>query len=164
MRNVAVGSGRRKNKNTLLPNYPVARASDAASSLKPNAFLISSPGFPVSFYPATLYWGSAPNMSSGDPPPRSMSSGSVLGKHLRGKENLEAERTVLIPKTLRIHDPSEAAKSCMWSTLGIKNERVRSLNGASLFKAFESKGDHRATVLQANPAAFCRSLNFHESS
>lgn len=176
MRNVAVGSGRRKNKNTLLPNYPhieVVRASDAAShlsSLKPNAFLISSPGFPVSFYPTTLYWGSAPNMSLADPPPRSMSSGSVLGKHLRGKENLEAERTVLIPKTLKIHDPNEAAKSSIWSTLGIKNETVRSLNGASLFKAFESKGDrqsnvdHRAMVLQANPAAFCRSLNFHESS
>ena len=31
---------------------------------------------------------------------------------------------VLVPKTLRIDDPSEAAKSSIWATLGIKNESV----------------------------------------
>lgn len=108
-----------------------------------------------------------PLVSPADPPPPTISPASVLGKHSRGRENVEAERRVLIPKTLRIHDPSEAAKSSIWSALGIKNERIGSLNGAALFKAFESKGDnvdHRAMVLQANPAAFCRSLNFHETT
>ncbi|KAH6824694.1 hypothetical protein C2S53_001923 [Perilla frutescens var. hirtella] len=170
MRNVPVGSGRRKNKNALLPSYrhiviPEARASDGN-----NGFLISPSGFPVTFYPAALYWGGSAvaNVQLSSPT-------SILGKHSREgaairPSNLDAERSVLIPKTLRIHDSSEAAKSSIWTTLGIKNEKAGSFNGAGgLFKAFQSKGDrhsrvdHRAMVLQANPAAFSRSLNFHES-
>lgn len=137
MRNVAVGSGRRKTKNSLAPNYHSIMVSDA------DTFVFSPHGFPVSFYPASFYCGA--------PPP-------VLGKHSR--ENLDG---VLVPKTLRIHDPSEAAKSSIWTTLGIKSD------GVGLFKgSFESKGDgrrgvnERAVLLQANPAALSRSLNFHE--
>ena len=43
---------------------------------------------------------------------------------------------VLVPKTLRIDDPSEAAKSSIWATLGIKNESV---SGGGMFKACQSK-------------------------
>ncbi|WRX17939.1 hypothetical protein QQP08_010426 [Theobroma cacao] len=65
-----------------------------------------------------------------------------------------------------IDDPSEAAKSSIWATLGIKNE---SLSGGGLFKAFHLKSDEKnhiaktSPVLKANPAALSRSLNFHES-
>ncbi|KAI3467331.1 hypothetical protein Pfo_023994 [Paulownia fortunei] len=301
MRNVPVGSGRRKNKNVVVPNYRHIMVSDTLqetradaingihlSSLKPNGFLIfgsdrslcesmnstlnlaersqncvpnefyehsskssSAPsnstekgghaaaqesglqnfkdmpsqvpcfpqppwscpwnsvkwrspnpppafgpsGFPVTFYPATPYWGSSipspwnvswvSSTSSSGPSTMSTSpTSSTLGKHSRegtmvgpsnfGEENLSkkrsAERSVLIPKTLRIDDPNEAANSSIWSTLGIKNEKIGSTNKTSLFKAFESKGDRHSSidntmmVLQANPAAFSRSLNFHESA
>ncbi|KAL2226147.1 cyclic dof factor 1 [Sesamum indicum] len=268
MRNVPVGSGRRKNKNAVVPNYrhitfldTLTRADaingSRLSSLKPNGFLVfgsdtqlcesmnctlnlgersqncvpnefyehssisstrtsnstekdghaamqesdlhisqnrmqwtsSKPpttfgqsGFPVTFYPATPYWGSA--VTSPWNVPLVSSTSSILGKHSReetmvrssnlGKENLSEkvgrERSVLVPKTLRIDDPDEAAKSSIWSTLGIKKEKIGSINGKSLFKAFETKGDRNsnidntAVVLQANPAALCRSLNFHEST
>ncbi|KAK4430006.1 Cyclic dof factor 2 [Sesamum alatum] len=269
MRNVPVGSGRRKNKNAVVPNYrhitfldTLTRADaingSRLSSLKPNGFLVfgsdrqpcesmsctlnlgersqncvpnefyehssrssigtsnstdkegraamqesgvqlsqnrvqwTSPqpptafgrsGFPVTFYPATPFWGSAAT-SPWNVPLVSSTSSSVLGKHSRaettvrssnlGKENLSekvsAERSVLVPKTLRIDDPDEAAKSSIWSTLGIKREKIGSINEKGLFKAFETKGDRNrnidntAMVLQANPAALSRSLNFHEST
>lgn len=85
-------------------------------------------------------------------------------------QDKDGERSVLIPKTLRIDDLDEAAKSSMWSTLGIKNEKNDSANGARLFKAFNSKDDERThesdtnLVLQANPAALSRSHNFQEST
>ncbi|XP_048329903.2 cyclic dof factor 3 [Ziziphus jujuba] len=153
------------------------------------------PGFPMSFYPAAAYWNcpvpgtwnfpwfSSPQPSS--PSQKSPSSGSnspTLGKHSRDggdavkpDSNLEQEEppkqkngsSVLVPKTLRIDDPSEAAKSSIWATLGIKND---SISGGGLFKAFQSKGDEKSniaetsSILLANPAALSRSLNFHESS
>lgn len=123
MRNVPVGSGRRKNKATVAQNFHHIMVSDA--------FLIA----PNSFYPA--YWV------------------PTLGKHSREEESF-------IPKTLRIDDPNEAAKSSIWSTL-----KEGSLSGTGrIFKAFQSKAattlDNTAMVLQANPAAFSRSINFHE--
>ncbi|CBI31946.3 unnamed protein product, partial [Vitis vinifera] len=204
MRNVPVGAGRRKNKNSSASQYrhimvsealQTARASAAngihhpalgnngtvlnfgsdepvvknfqafsphvpcfpgaswsypwnpaqwSSKIPPPAFC--PPGFPISFYPAPAYWGSNP------------------GKEDHQKEN-NPERGVWIPKTLRIDDPNEAAKSSIWTTLGIKNDGS---NGGSLLKAFQSKGDEKkriaemSPVLQANPAALSRSLNFHE--
>lgn len=161
--------------------------------MPPPAFLHS--GFPVSFYPAPPYWGcTVPgswNMPCLSPPSSALSHTSpcsgpnspTLGKHSRdgnvlnpastqkeepAKENSSSERCVLIPKTLRIDDPSEAAKSSIWATLGIKNEKISSVNGGGLFKAFQTKGDDKnhvvetSPVLQANPAALSRSLSFHE--
>ncbi|KAK9054477.1 hypothetical protein SSX86_025555 [Deinandra increscens subsp. villosa] len=101
---------------------------------------------------------------------------SVLGKHPANEESEESVKsndfkkqrsTVLTPKTLRIHDPDEAAKSSIWVTLGIKNEHT---GRGDLFKAFQSKGNEKrkdkaaepSPVLQANPAAFSRSLWFQE--
>ncbi|TXG56515.1 hypothetical protein EZV62_017828 [Acer yangbiense] len=143
------------------------------------------PGFPVSIYPEAAYWGCtipgqwnipclSPTYSSLSP------TTSTLGKHSRDgniispaisdKEELSrgAQRSVLVPKTLRIDDPSEAAKSSIWATLGIKSEKTTT--GEGLFKGFQSKsGDKNyiaetSVVLQANPAAFFRSRNFHEST
>ncbi|KAG7975107.1 hypothetical protein I3843_06G080700 [Carya illinoinensis] len=105
----------------------------------------------------------------------------ILGKHSRdGKilnpENSQQEETVKeqsseryvwIPETLRIDVSDEAAKSSIGTIHGTKNEKINSVNG-SLFKAFQSKGHDKShvietsRVLQANPAALSRSLNFHE--
>ncbi|KAK1410168.1 hypothetical protein QVD17_36703 [Tagetes erecta] len=157
------------------------------------------PGFPMPIYPAAPYWGCAipvPGPSPGSwnmqwvpppanfhPPPQAAyaasTSGPVspLGKHSRAengeeemtKEN-ETEKSLWVPKTLRIDDPDEAAKSSIWATLGIKNDRSVGGSGGGMFKAFQSKSEDKKPVkeaspaLQANPAALSRSLNFQESS
>ncbi|XP_076901692.1 cyclic dof factor 1-like isoform X1 [Bidens hawaiensis] len=158
------------------------------------------PGFPMPFYPAPPYWGCAipvpvpgpgpgpwnvqwvPPPANFHPAPYTASPSSpispTLGKHSRAetgedeiiKENA-AEKSLWVPKTLRIDDPEEAAKSSIWATLGIKNDRTTvGTNGGGMFKAFESKSDEKSPVkeaspaLQANPAALSRSLNFQESS
>jgi hypothetical protein len=74
------------------------------------------------------------------------------------------EKSLWVPKTLRIDDPDEAAKSSIWATLGIKPGDPGS------FKPFQSKVESKgqksdtAQVLQANPAALSRSQSFQESS
>ncbi|KAI3759291.1 hypothetical protein L6452_06994 [Arctium lappa] len=131
---------------------------------------ICPPGYPpMPIYPSP-YWSSVPWLH----PATSATNFSILGKHSTDgeeiKPNEEPKRqknSVLIPKTLRIDDPDEAAKSSIWETLGIKKENSSKGN---LFKAFQAKGDekkkHPATepspLLQANPAAFSRSLCFQE--
>ncbi|KAM0987191.1 hypothetical protein ACFX2G_011527 [Malus domestica] len=163
-----------------------------ASAMPPPGFCHS--GFPMSFYPAPPYWGCtvpgpwnvpclSPSSTLSHCATRSGPNSPTLGKHSRdedipnpsssqneepAKEN-SSERCVWIPKTLRIDDPNEAARSSIWATLGIKNEKGNCTNeGGGLFKAFQSKGDEKnhvveaSPVLQANPAAFSRSLNFRE--
>lgn len=129
---------------------------------------ICPPGYPpMPMYPSP-YWSSVSWLPA---------AGSILGKHSSDVEAIQPTGThegskkqrnsVLIPKTLRIDDPDEAAKSSIWATLGIKNEHS---GRGDLFKAFQAKGNekekHTATVpspmLQANPAAFSRSLRFQE--
>lgn len=164
-----------------------------SSPVSPPAFC--PPGFPMPFYPAPPYWGctlpgawsipwvpqpSSPNHVA----PSSGPNSPTLGKHSRDENVLKAsnsgdeeppkennaEKCLWIPKTLRIDDPGEAARSSIWATLGIKNDKAESVSGGGLFKAFQSKNDEKSNhgeaspVLQANPAALSRSLNFHESS
>ncbi|KAJ9567263.1 hypothetical protein OSB04_003229 [Centaurea solstitialis] len=127
---------------------------------------ICPPGYhPMPIYPSP-YWSSGPWLHP------AASNFPILGKHSTDREeirpNEEPKRqknSVLIPKTLRIDDPDEAAKSSIWATLGIKKDNSSSSSRGDLFKAFQAKGDekkkHPATepspVLQANPAAFSRS-------
>lgn len=150
------------------------------------------PGYPMPFYPAPPYWvlpgpgpGPGPWSMQWVPPPANYhpapSTGPIsptLGKHSRaenGDEDLtkesEPEKSLWVPKTLRIDDPEEAAKSSIWATLGIKNDRSVGVNGSGIFKAFQSKSDEKNTsikdtspALQANPAALSRSRNFQETS
>ncbi|XP_010258324.1 PREDICTED: cyclic dof factor 2-like [Nelumbo nucifera] len=165
-----------------------------SSAVPPPAFCPSS--FPISFYPAATYWGcTVPgtwNIPWISQPPSSPSPGgpgsspnSPLGKHSRDGKVLKpsnsekedqlkqnsSEKCLWIPKTLRIDDPSEAARSSIWATLGIKNDKPDSKTAGGLLKVFQPKGDdeknHMAEtsqVLQANPAALSRSLNFQERS
>ncbi|CAL0315195.1 unnamed protein product [Lupinus luteus] len=146
----------------------------------------SQPCYPMAFYPTPAYWGvnvmPPPTWTAHPISPQSHSTtcsspnSPTLGKHSRDgniisqtnslKEKTGPESSVLIPKTLRIDDPGEAAKSSLWSTLGIMNEGG---GGGGLFKAFpSSKGGDKnhvveaSPVLHANPAALSRSLIFHE--
>lgn len=147
-------------------------------------------GFPLPFFPTPFWnctmpgnWNSSWFSSHSSPSNlKSTSSGPnspTLGKHSRDgdiikqdslhKEEPSKQRNgcVLVPKTLRFDDPSEAAKSSIWETLGIKNESV---SGGGMFKAFKSTNKDEknhveaSSVLRANPAALSRSLNFHENS
>ncbi|KAL3844668.1 hypothetical protein ACJIZ3_002071 [Penstemon smallii] len=157
-------------------------------------------GFPMPLYPTgPPYWAcampgnwnvpwvipSAPTDSQRHTPPRTGPSSPILGKHSRDenvpkpankkeddqRNEINSGKCLWIPKTLRIDDPREAAKSSIWTTLGIKNDRVHVIGGGGLFKAFDSKSKvdekthvlNTSAVLQANPAALSRSLNFHES-
>nr|DAD34898.1 TPA_asm: hypothetical protein HUJ06_005538 [Nelumbo nucifera] len=173
--------------------YPWNSAQWSSAVPPPPAFCPSS--FPVSFYPTATYWGcTLPanwNIPWISPPSSSSSNGgsgsgpnSPLGKHSRdgsilksnNKEKADpskesnSEKCLWIPKTLRIDDPGEAARSSIWSTLGIKNNKADSISAGGLFKVFQPKSEEKnhtagaSLVLQANPAALSRSLNFHETS
>ncbi|GAB4860763.1 hypothetical protein Ancab_035926 [Ancistrocladus abbreviatus] len=139
------------------------------------------PGVPVSFYPAPYMNGTTPwNIpwfSTGQKGLNSSTNPQTLGKHSREEDNLnssEAEKKsgthVLVPKTLRMDDPDEAAKSSIWTTLGIKKGKFDSVSSGGFFKGFHLKNEEKnhklecSPLLNANPAAFCRSVSFHESA
>ncbi|KAJ6844272.1 cyclic dof factor 2-like [Iris pallida] len=145
--------------------------------LVPPAFC--PPAVPFPFVPAS-YWACMPSWPNGawnvpwlGPNSNIVYSGNespTLGKHsregsLRGEE--KSEKSLWVPKTLRIDDPDEAAKSSIWSTLGIKPED--STKRGDLFKDFQSNGERRdhtsapVQILHANPAALSRSQTFQES-
>lgn len=139
--------------------------------------------YPIPVFPAAYWNCTMPNAwnipwLSITSPSANQSSGpsSPLGKHSRKGELLNlsdhqhtkpetSENSILIPKTLRIDDPEEAAKSSIWETLGIKYD---STTREGLFNAFQPKGDEKnlaaspSPALQANPAALSRSINFRE--
>ncbi|KAM0936432.1 putative transcription factor C2C2-Dof family [Dioscorea sansibarensis] len=156
----------------------------------------SSPGFfsssfPLSFYPMAAYWGctvpggwGVPWVSPMATSPNSCPNSPTLGKHSRegnvlkhcnsekGDSSIQPdhEKRFWIPTTLRIDDPDEAAKSCIWASMGIQNDKAKPIGDGGLFKAFQTKADMKnstvvgSQVLHANPAAMSRSLNFQESS
>ncbi|ESW30642.1 hypothetical protein PHAVU_002G170600 [Phaseolus vulgaris] len=148
---------------------------------------VCPPSYPLSFYTTPAYWGCMPpswNMPCMSPQSSVTNpvSAPILGKHsrngniitpsnsqkeMRGVEHSTSEHNFLIPKTLRIDDPGETARSSMWSKLGTKNDRASS---GGLFQAFPPKGNdmnrmvEASPELQANPAALSRSLTFHEQT
>ncbi|KAG6526941.1 hypothetical protein ZIOFF_009028 [Zingiber officinale] len=89
----------------------------------------------------------------------------TLGKHSRDSSLLseeKMEKSLWIPKTLRIDDPKEAAKSSIWATLGIKPDM-----GSSIFHSKAENKVHKTDaeqVLHANPAAFSRTQSFQETT
>lgn len=147
---------------------------------------LPAPAFPYPLVPPTL-WGCLPSWpatawnapwigTNGCISPSTSSNSScsgngspTLGKHSRDSNPLKddkEEKSLWVPKTLRIDDPDEAAKSSIWATLGIKP------GDPGVFKPFQFKSENKgqttdvrpACVLQANPAAFSRSQSFQESS
>ncbi|KAG4914596.1 hypothetical protein JHK87_052153 [Glycine soja] len=150
-------------------------------------------GFTMPLYPAAAYWGltipgawsipwlaqpSLPNSTVSNSGPNS----PTLGKHSREESMLQSnevvaeeerskgnnkEKCLWVPKTLRIDDLGEAAKSSIWTTLGIKNNKADLFPGGGLCKSQGGEKNRVAQdspVLHANPAALSRSINFQETS
>lgn len=171
-----------------------ASASDSESCSTSSALWMNSPMMPASRLPSPAFpyplvppalWGCLSGWpattwnipwirTNGCVSPSSSSNSScsgngspTLGKHSRDSNPLKEEKrekSLWVPKTLRIDDPDEAAKSSIWATLGIKP------GDPGTFKPFQSKVESKgqrsdaAQVLQANPAALSRSQSFQESS
>jgi hypothetical protein len=158
------------------------------------------PGIAIPIYPAAQgYWGcmvpggwnmprpaqSPPTqgLSSPTSAPSVASSGAddplSLGKHAREREGDEGRShgsgKVWAPKTVRIDDADEVAKSSIWSVIGIKGDTQntdmdrRRKHGTVFEPKHEAKTAKQAMItslplLQANPVAFTRSLTFQEGS
>jgi hypothetical protein len=84
----------------------------------------------------------AASTASGSAPPSSKLPGSTtpaLGKHPRERpEGRRVDGALWAPKTLRIDDPKEAARSSVWNALGMPSPPESVLSG-SMFKAFQPK-------------------------
>lgn len=170
MRNMAVGAGRRKTKNISPSSLhqetePEDAQQPATINFQAFASIWPNPAFfPVPVYASTPYWTW---VNPGCTNLGELSPNSPLGKHPRetnqGEKRAE-ESTVLAPKTLRFDDPSEAAMSSIWTTLGIKNQKSSGcFDSGAFFAGFGLRGEGTSTrMLQANPAALSRSLTFHE--
>ncbi|XP_058754015.1 cyclic dof factor 1-like [Vicia villosa] len=133
--------------------------------------------------PPSSYWGCMPNwvgqMDGIQSPSSSVSSGTcsgnrspTLGKHWRDGSTQAEDTTkhnIWVPKTIRINNPEEAAKSSIWSTLRTKSQQNKPIMKGGVFKSFEPKSSASSRdsddnqILRANPAAFSRSGTFQES-
>uniref|UniRef100_A0A0C9S929 TSA: Wollemia nobilis Ref_Wollemi_Transcript_2243_2507 transcribed RNA sequence n=1 Tax=Wollemia nobilis TaxID=56998 RepID=A0A0C9S929_9CONI len=146
-------------------------------------------GIPWPFVPGTYWagppsWGGPPwnipfpamaSPASGGLNSPSSSGGScgspTLGKHSRDVPQAEGktEGCVWVPKTLRIDDPGEAARSSVWTLLDVGN-KSDTITSSGIFKTFHSRGEEKEPVkpptqgMLANPAAFSRSMAFRENS
>ncbi|KAK8961310.1 Cyclic dof factor 2 [Platanthera guangdongensis] len=149
--------------------------------------LVTAPAFcapiPCPFIPA-LFWGCPPNWMGGglwNPPLEGNNNGVLspsstsncnslingspaLGKHCRDAAatspgKAKQEKSLWVPKTLRIDDVDEAARCSIFTILGIKPDED------GIFKAFSSKINKKGdAALHANPAALSRSQAFQETT
>lgn len=187
MRNVPVGSGKRKSKHSIIsvdencekassplfinPGCPeIEKTSIELQSTQTCFPLQGFPGPPWA-YPWALPMIMAPPTNVPFPyfPMLPVFSNMPnLGNQCSSDEGKEEKKTFWIPKTLRVDNPEEAAKSSIWSTLGIK--RDVSAKKQCLFQNFgpdeENSGcgaPNAAQMLYSNPAALARSRTFQES-
>ncbi|KAL6627712.1 hypothetical protein ACP70R_031438 [Stipagrostis hirtigluma subsp. patula] len=158
------------------PVHGLENGKGSTHSLLPPP-LTPAPGICAPVVPFPLvppFWSSIPGWPNGmctalqSLSPNNSTSGNnspTLGKHSREanpQEEGKTEKTLWVPKTLRIDDPDEAAKSSIWATLGIKPDEK------GIFKCFQSKAlkdgktPESPQTLQANPAALSRSRSFQE--
>ncbi|XP_021746891.1 cyclic dof factor 1-like [Chenopodium quinoa] len=142
--------------------------------------------------PCNLQWIPTQSLNSDQSSTNSSpNNSSSLGKHSREGRTLEPLNTDnnessndkelenLMPKTLKINDPIEASKSSIWTILGVKNNNHNassSIGRVAFFGGLQQAKDVNnyeinnnaagveasSLALQANPAAFSRSLAFHE--
>jgi hypothetical protein len=113
---------------------------------------------------------SAPSVSS------SGADSLTLGKHAREGDEGRSHGSgkVWAPKTVRIDDADEVARSSIWSVIGIKGDTQntdtdRRKHGTVFEPKHEAKAAKQAMIttlplLHANPVAFTRSLTFQEGS
>ncbi|XP_051183098.1 cyclic dof factor 1 [Lolium perenne] len=150
----------------------------------------------IPFYPApAAYWGcmvpgawntpwqqqsqsqsgSSPSAAS---PVSTVSSCFQSRKHPRDgdeERNANGNGKVWVPKTIRIDDVDEVARSSIWSLIGIKGDKVGTddSRGCKLARVFYPKDAAKTTThrvinsspfLKGNPAAQSRSVSFQERS
>ncbi|KAG2669570.1 hypothetical protein I3843_14G038500 [Carya illinoinensis] len=80
-------------------------------------------------------------------------SSPILGKHSRDANSLAEEtkeQSLWVPKTLRVNHPEEAAKSSIWSTLGIEPDKDKSSARGGIFKASQSKSNTNSHTSDAD--------------
>ncbi|RLN15836.1 cyclic dof factor 1-like [Panicum miliaceum] len=153
-----------------------------------------SSGIAIPIYPAAPgYWGcmipgawslpwpvqgvssptSAPSLSSSGPEPL------TLGKHPREADegrSAHGSGKVWAPKTIRIDDADEVARSSIWSLIGIKGDKKQDAAdhhaaGHKHGTVFEQKREPKkpamiasSPLLHTNPVALTRSVTFQEGS
>ncbi|KAK7364899.1 hypothetical protein VNO80_13645 [Phaseolus coccineus] len=149
---------------------------------------ICPPSFPLQFVPAS-YWGGQPMWGGGTGAvsmgfnaclsPTSSTSNSccsgngspTLGKHTRDNnvstDEDKSDMCVLVPTTLRIDDPNEAAKCSTLASSGVKPENQQCVAEGTISKrAKPREGKERvlgvSQILEANPAAISRAHAFQE--
>ncbi|OEL31110.1 hypothetical protein BAE44_0007871 [Dichanthelium oligosanthes] len=155
-----------------------------------------SSGIAIPIYPAAPgYWGcmvpgawslpwpvqppsptSAPSVSSSGP-----ADSFILGKHPREVDegrSAHGSGKVWAPKTIRIEDADEVARSSIWSLIGIKGDKKQDADHTGGHKhgtVFDPKHEAKKTVkpavmitssplMHANPVALTRSVTFQEGS
>ncbi|KAL6649297.1 hypothetical protein ACP70R_013521 [Stipagrostis hirtigluma subsp. patula] len=152
-------------------------------------------GIAIPFYPAAAaYWGcmvpgawntpwlphsqsESASLPSSASPAFTRSNFFTSGKRPRdGDEEGDAKGSgkVWVPKSIRIDDADEVARSSILSLIGINGDKVRKDGGGcKLASVFEQKEEAKAAThtvinslpfLQGNPAALSRSLTFQEGS
>ncbi|CAJ2657179.1 unnamed protein product [Trifolium pratense] len=159
---------------------PTAFKPDNITSTPANMMAVEIPMTPSSYWSCMANWVGQMEEFNGIPSPSSsVSSGTcsgnrspTLGKHCRDGSTQEEDTmkpNIWVPKTIRINDPEEAAKSSIWSTLATKSKQNKPVMKGSVFKSFEPKSNASSRdlddnqILRANPAAFSRSGSFQES-
>lgn len=143
----------------------------------PASFLASKPGREAGKYNMALF-GLATCQCASSSTNNGACKGNCspnLGKHYRepsSQSEGQVEKLLWAPKTLRIDDPNETAKSSLWATLGIikPDDKSKPIVKSGIFKAFQRETVSCSTtsdvdpVMQANPAALSRSQSFQEST
>lgn len=123
---------------------------------------VSTPGFPVSFYQAPqCYWayalpGSLPSSLGHGNASTSPPSLMILGKHSRDGNVYDCRATTkqsIIGAREALDGASDSGESD-----GFFSQAFQSIAKGKSFN------DRRTLLLQANPAALCRSMNFQEST
>nr|AOW73127.1 Dof transcription factor family protein [Eleusine coracana] len=151
-------------------------------------------GIAIPFYPAAAaYWGCMvpgawntpwlPNSQSESTTPSPASPASTKSscftsakRPRAGDEegNATGNGKVWVPKTIRIDDADEVARSSILSLIGISGDKVgKDGRGCKLSSVFEQKDEAKTAThaainslpfLRGNPAALSRSLTFQEGS
>ena len=124
---------------------------------------------PMMWSPPPVGWVNGWNVPYGVEKAWNMSYGVENGmpKQHKLEECTQPNGSLWAPKTLRIADPVDAARSSIWSTLGLGGpSSTTSPSFAATSKPFQvkSEGDSVNQKPHANPAASSRSAAFNENS
>ncbi|VAH87234.1 unnamed protein product [Triticum turgidum subsp. durum] len=183
MRNVPVGAGRRKSKSLSAASHFLQRIRAAlpgdplCTPVNTNGTVLSF-GSDASTLDVSEQMKHIKDLSSVTRTENTDAPCFQSRKHPRdGDEERDTKGNgkVWVPKTIRIDDVDEVARSSIWSLIGIKGDKEEKDDGkgCKLARVFDPKdeaktsshrGNNSLPFLKGNPAALSRSVNFHERS